>query len=98
MFNPLSKEDIYKIIAIELNSLFKRVNDFGLVIRISRKAKDSIIEKGYDPRYGARSLKRAIQKYLENELAEVIIKGIAEGMVLDVNKESDKLMVKEKRA
>lgn len=52
MFNPLTKEDIYKIIDIELKSLFKRVNDLGLVITISKEAKDFIIEKGYDPQYG----------------------------------------------
>ncbi|MFR7808062.1 MAG: AAA family ATPase [Butyricimonas faecihominis] len=98
MFNPLTKEDIYKIIDIELKSLFKRVNDLGLVITISKEAKDFIIEKGYDPQYGARPLKRAIQKYLEDELAEVIIKGIAEGTELDVgyDKENDKLIITEK--
>ena len=98
MFNPLTKEDIYKIIDIELKSLFKRVNDLGLVITISKEAKDFIIEKGYDPQYGARPLKRAIQKYLEDELAEVIIKGVAEGTELDVgyDKENDKLMITEK--
>ena len=98
MFNPLTKEDIYKIIDIELKSLFKRVNDLGLVITISKEAKDFIIEKGYDPQYGARPLKRAIQKYLEDELAEVIIKGVAEGTELDVgyDKENDKLMIAEK--
>ena len=98
MFNPLTKEDIYKIIDIELKSLFKRVNDLGLVITISKEAKDFIIEKGYDPQYGARPLKRAIQEYLEDELAEVIIKGIAEGTELDVgyDKENDKLIITEK--
>jgi len=98
MFNSLSKEDIYKIIDIELKGLFKRVNDLGLVITISKEAKDFIIEKGYDPQYGARPLKRAIQKYLEDELAEVIIKGVAESTELDVeyNKADDKIIIKEK--
>ena len=98
MFNSLSKEDIYKIIDIELKSLFKRVNDLGLIITITKEAKDFIIEKGYDPQYGARPLKRAIQKYLEDELAEVIIKGIPEGTELDVDydKAEDKLIIREK--
>ena len=91
MFNPLTKEDIYKIIDIELKSLFKRVNDLGLVITISKEAKDFIIEKGYDPQYGARPLKRAIQKYLEDELAEVIIK-----FDVGYDKENDKFMLAEK--
>ena len=99
MFNSLTKEDIYKIIDIELKGLFKRVNDLGLVITISKEAKDFIIEKGYDPQYGARPLKRAIQKYLEDELAEVIIKGVAEGTELDVeyDKAEDKIVIKEKK-
>ena len=85
-FDPKSPEDV------------QRVNDLGLVITISKEAKDFIIEKGYDPQYGARPLKRAIQKYLEDELAEVIIKGIAEGTELDVgyDKENDKLIITEK--
>ena len=79
--------------------MFKRVNDLGLVITISKEAKDFIIEKGYDPQYGARPLKRAIQKYLEDELAEVIIKGVAEGTELDVeyDKAEDKIVIKEKK-
>jgi len=74
MFNSLSKEDIHKIIDIELVDLIERVNKLGFEISISPAAKDYIAEKGYDPKYGARPLKRAIQKYLEDELAEAIIK------------------------
>ena len=100
MFNSLSKEDIYKIIDIELKGLFKRVGDLGLKISISNEAKDFITEKGFDPQYGARPLKRAIQKYLEDELAEVIIKGIPEGSELqvDYDKENDKIIINEKEA
>lgn len=98
MFNPLLKRIFTRFIDIELKSLIQAVNDLGLVITISKEAKDFIIEKGYDPQYGARPLKRAIQKYLEDELAEVIIKGIAEGTELDVgyDKENDKLIITEK--
>ena len=69
VFNPLSKEDIHKIIDIELKGLLKRVGELGYHIQVSDAAKEFLTEKGYDPQYGARPLKRAIQKYLEDELA-----------------------------
>jgi ATP-dependent Clp protease ATP-binding subunit ClpC len=85
LFNTLSKEDIYKIIDIELKGLFERVFSLGYKIKISPPAKDFIIEKGYDIQFGARPLKRAIQKYLEDPMAEVIIKAeIVEGDTLSV--------------
>ncbi|CAG5083562.1 ATP-dependent Clp protease ATP-binding subunit [Parvicella tangerina] len=73
MFNSLSNEDIHKIIDIELKSLFKRIVDLGYTIELTDEAKDFIAEKGYDPKFGARPLKRAIQKFLEDPLAEQII-------------------------
>lgn len=97
IFNALSKEDIYKIIDIELKGLAKRVGDLGFSVTITDAAKEFITEKGYDPQYGARPLKRAIQKYLEDELAEVIIKAsIPEGGVLEVDyvKGEDKIVVR----
>ncbi len=74
MFNPLTKDDIYKIIDIELEGLLQRVKQMGYEIKISPKAKDYIVEKGFDAQYGARPLKRALQKYIEDPLAEAIIK------------------------
>lgn len=97
VFNALTKEDIHKIIDIELKGLMKRVGDLGYVVEISDEAREFLTEKGYDPQYGARPLKRAIQKYLEDELAEVIIKGtVPEGGVLkvDCDKEHDRVIVK----
>jgi ATP-dependent Clp protease ATP-binding subunit ClpC len=97
IFNSLSKADIYKIIDIELKGLFDRVAQLGYSINISNEAKDYIIEKGYDIQYGARPLKRAIQKYLEDSVAEVIIRSsIKEGDIVAVNydKESDSITVK----
>lgn len=73
MFDPLDKEAIFKIIDIELSGFYKRVADLGYTIEISNDAKTFIAEKGYDSQFGARPLKRAIQKYLEDELAELII-------------------------
>lgn len=73
MFNSLSKDDIFKIIDIELSHLYKRIEGLGYNIKLADNAKDFIADKGYDAAYGARPLKRAIQKYLEDPLAEEII-------------------------
>jgi ATP-dependent Clp protease ATP-binding subunit ClpC len=74
MFNKLTRKDIHQIIDIELVGLVERVQQLGYELSISTAAKDYISEKGYDPKYGARPLKRAIQKYLEDPMAEAIIK------------------------
>ncbi|MCM1450770.1 MAG: ATP-dependent Clp protease ATP-binding subunit [Clostridium sp.] len=73
MFDQLDKPAIFKIIDIELAGFFNRVQGLGYRIVLSEEAKNFIAEKGYDVQYGARPLKRAIQKYLEDELAELII-------------------------
>jgi ATP-dependent Clp protease ATP-binding subunit ClpC len=88
IFHNLNKEHIHKIIDIELDKLFKRVNALNLQIRITDSAKDFIVEKGFDSQYGARPLKRAIQKYIEDPLAEEIIKaGAAEGDIIEIDYE-----------
>ena len=74
IFDSLEREDIHKIIDIELQLLFKRTKDLGYQIVITSAAKDYIAEKGWDAQFGARPLKRAIQKYVEDTLAEEIIK------------------------
>src|SRR5688572_19573125 len=74
VFNSLGKEDIHKIIDISLGKLYKRVEALGYSIKLTEKAKDYVAEKGYDPKYGARPLNRAIQKYIEDPIAEEILK------------------------
>jgi ATP-dependent Clp protease ATP-binding subunit ClpC len=96
MFNALTKEDIHKIIDIELKSLYSRINNLGYQITLTEAAKDYIEEKGYDPQYGARPLKRAIQKYVEDPLAEEIIKTpISEGdiIMIDYDKVKNEMVV-----
>jgi len=91
LFNALSKEDIYKIIDIELKGLYERILALGYSIKITPAAKDFIIEKGYDLQFGARPLKRAIQKYLEDPMAEVIIQNVlTEGDVLSIGLDKNK--------
>tara|TARA_R110001583_G_scaffold24869_2_gene90463 strand:- start:5939 stop:8437 length:2499 start_codon:yes stop_codon:yes gene_type:complete len=91
MFNSLSEEHIHQIIDIELKGLYSRVEDLGFKIKISTAAKDYIAKKGYDVQFGARPLKRAIQKYLEDEMAEVIIKAsLTEGDTISVGLDKNK--------
>lgn len=97
MFNTLSKEDIFKIIDIELKGLYDRVESLDYKLKISRAAKNFIAEKGYDAQYGARPLKRAIQKYLEDEMAEIIIEAsLSEGDTISVgfDKKTEKIKIK----
>jgi len=96
MFNSLGKEDIHKIIDIELAKLYGRLNGLGYNVQITEDAKNFIEEKGYDAQYGARPLKRAIQKYVEDPLAEEIIKSSpAEGDIIEVafDKEKNEVFV-----
>lgn len=75
LFNPLTKDDICKIIDIELNDLYKRIDVAGYSLVVSDEAKQFVAEQGYDPQFGARPLKRAIQRYIEDTLAEAIVGG-----------------------
>lgn len=96
IFNNLEKEAISKIVDIELKKVFKRLKDLGYNLRLSPEAKDFIAEKGFDKAFGARPLKRAIQKYIEDPLAEQIIKSIvAEGdqLFLGLNETADDVTV-----
>ena len=89
MFNSLTREDIHLIIDIELKRLFVRVEELGFSIELSEKAKDYIADKGFDAKYGARPLKRAIQKYLEDPLAEELIQSnLSPGDIINVNLDS----------
>ncbi|NPD47133.1 ATP-dependent Clp protease ATP-binding subunit [Lentimicrobium sp. S6] len=97
VFNNLERDDIHKIIDIELKGLYQRIHDLGYKIRVTEKAKDFLAEKGWDPHFGARPLKRAIQKYIEDELAEEIIKTkLEEGdtIAIDYSKKLEKIVIK----
>ena len=96
VFNSLSKEHIFQIIDISLGKLFHRITDMGYKIELTEKAKDFIANKGYDQQYGARPLNRAIQKYLEDAIAEEILKGdLSEGDVIiaDYTEEGTELTI-----
>ncbi len=97
IFNALEREDIHKIIDIELEKLLSRIADLGYDLKLSENAKDYIADKGFDRKYGARPLKRAIQKYIEDALAEEIVNAkLNEGdtIFMDLNEANNKLTIK----
>ena len=100
IFNALEREDLHAIIDIELDKLLKRISDLGYTLRLSKKAKDYIADKGFDKKYGARPLNRAIQKYIEDALAEEIVNSkLSEGdtISMDLNEKENKLTIKIKK-
>ncbi len=96
IFNSLNKDHILKIIDIELDKLFNRINSLGFKIELTKKAKIFVADKGYDEKYGARPLNRAIQKHIEDPLAEEIIqKKVKEGdlIKIDLDSKNNKIIV-----
>jgi ATP-dependent Clp protease ATP-binding subunit ClpC len=101
VFNSLQREHIHKIIDITLGKLFARILSLGYNVELTEKAKDFLAEKGYDQQFGARPLNRAIQKYLEDPVAEEILKGeVTEGgtILADYEGTGESLTIKVKKA
>ncbi len=98
MFDQLSKESIHKIIDLELAELYERVEALGYKLTITDAAKDFIAEKGYDVQFGARPLKRAIQKYVEDEMATMILRAKENKkdhiVLVDFNAETKEIVMK----
>ena len=95
IFNSLEKEDLKKIISIELDKLKNRLKDLGYSLKISSKALSFLCEKGFDKKYGARPLKRAIQNHVEDLIAEEIVKSkIKEGSSIKIDHDSKSLKLK----
>lgn len=100
MFNSLGKEEINKIIDIEIEKLIERVKFLEFELSLTESARDYIAEKGYDPQYGARPLKRAIQKYIEDPITEEILASNPDknsNLILDFNKDEEKMVVNIKK-
>jgi ATP-dependent Clp protease ATP-binding subunit ClpC len=97
LFKSLDRNSIHKIIDLELAKLYGRINELGYQIEMTEKAKDFIVDKGYDEKYGARPLKRAIQKFIEDPLAEEIIRAtLQEGdkIKIDIIDSQEELAIK----
>ena len=96
IFNSLDQDDIFKIIDISLGDLYKRLDGMGYELKLTEEAKKFLSEKGFDPQFGARPLHRAIQRYIEDPLAEFILnENPPEGSSFEasINKENDGLVI-----
>ncbi|MCK4518630.1 MAG: ATP-dependent Clp protease ATP-binding subunit [Candidatus Omnitrophica bacterium] len=95
VFHPLSRQDLNKIVDIELNEVKERLKEQEIVIEITKGAKVFLIEKGFDPLFGARPLKRTIARYLEDPLAQVLLKGeIKKGQTTAIEEKDGRLVFK----
>ena len=95
MFDALGRDSIFRIIDVELAGFYRRVSELGYSLSLTESAKNFVADKGYDAKFGARPLKRAIQKYLEDELAELIISADAvpgDTIVIDFDDEAKKIV------
>ncbi len=93
VFRPLGKEDLLRIVEIEISHVGERLKEQGISIEVTQEAKDFLIEKGFDPVFGARPLKRTIQRYLEDPLAqEIISKRYVSGSVVKVSRKREELL------
>jgi ATP-dependent Clp protease ATP-binding subunit ClpC len=92
MFHPLSLEHIVLIVDIQVERLNKQLIEKGLTIELDEEAKRWLAEKGYDPAYGARPLKRVIQKHIEDPLSEEVVRGrFKEGGIVEVRRSGEEL-------
>ena len=90
IFKPLAREDMTEIVDLELRNVSTRLKERDLIFEFSKECKDFLIDKGYDEKYGARPLRRAVEKYLEDSLAEAILSGeIKPGEVIKVTVDSE---------
>ncbi len=92
VFRPLSKEDLALIVDIMINDINSRLEEKGFTLSINKKAKELLVEKGYDPKLGARPLRRALQEYIEDPLSEEVLKGkFSYGSKISIKAEGDKI-------
>ncbi len=99
VFRSLTKPDLIQILDLEINKVLLRLKNRNITLTLDEKAKDFLVEKGYDPQYGARPMRRSVEKFLEDPLAEEILKGtIHEGEPIVVTAENDKLIFNQNAA
>jgi ATP-dependent Clp protease ATP-binding subunit ClpC len=95
VFHTLTKPDLLKIVDLEVSKVIKRVRTKRIEISLDQTAHDFLIEKGYDPTYGARPMRRAVERFLEDPLAEEILRGhIKEGETITISADKTKLVFK----
>ena len=92
VFSPLTKDNIGKIIGLQFDQIRKRVEDRNIDLKLTDSGRDYIAEEAYDPEYGARPVKRYLQKYVENKLAEMIIRGeVYDGVTVNIDADGNGL-------
>jgi ATP-dependent Clp protease ATP-binding subunit ClpB len=94
VFNALTKDDIYKILDMELEPIYKKLSQIGITFELTQKAKDYLVDAGFDVNFGARPLKRAIQRYIQDSLSVKLLDGsLKEGHKLVADLDKDKNLV-----
>jgi ATP-dependent Clp protease ATP-binding subunit ClpC len=97
VFRSLTKPDLIQILDLEISKVMERLKVRNIVLQLDEKAKDFLVTKGYDPTYGARPMRRAVERSLEDPLAEEILKGsFHEGEPILVSADNDKLTFSQK--
>lgn len=98
VFRSLGKEELKNILELELDKVRKRLIERNIQFELDDSARDLLLEKGYDPTYGARPMRRAVEKYLEDPMAEEIIRGdLREGEIIAITKVNDQLKFSQKK-
>ena len=99
VFRTFTKPDLIQILSLEVEKVLERLRRKNLRLELDDKAKDLLVEKGYDPQYGARPMRRAVERFFEDPLAEEILKGVlTEGGLIQVTADKDKLLFSQKAA
>jgi len=99
VFRSFTKPDLIQILDLEVNKVLERLRHKNLKLELDAKAKDFLVEKGYDPQYGARPMRRSVERFLEDPLAEEILKGsLHEGEAILVTMGTDRLVFNQKAA
>jgi ATP-dependent Clp protease ATP-binding subunit ClpC len=93
VFRSFTKQDLIQILSLEVTKVLDRLRKKNLRLELDEQAKEFLVEKGYDPQYGARPMRRAVEKYFEDPLAEEILKGVLhEGELILVTTDKEKLV------
>jgi ATP-dependent Clp protease ATP-binding subunit ClpC len=99
VFRSFTKADLIQILSLEAEKVLARLRKKNLKLELDEKAKEFLVEKGYDPQYGARPMRRAVERFFEDPLAEEILKGVLhEGELIQVTADKDKLLFTQKPA
>ena len=99
VFHALDKEALMRILDLEIKKVVQRLEKKGINLVLDKKARDFLVKKGHDPEYGARPMRRAVERFMEDPLAEEILRGkLVEGRSINVSADEEKLTFSQKSA